>query len=384
MKRLQSIDVFRALTMFFMIFVNDLDPIPGVPEWIKHVGRDTDGLGFADTIFPAFLFIVGLSIPFALGNRLKRGDPPARIWGHVLLRALALLVMGFFQVNLESYDATQAVLSKPLWEIGITVSFFAIWLDFPKTMTRQRRLAIQWMGVMLLAILALLYKGKEGPLAPHWWGILGLIGWSYLLCAGVYLLGKGRVWVLAAAGAFFLLFNIAVHAHWLDALSGLRHYVWVVGNGSMPALTMGGVLAGVWYSRSSGRRFFALAAISGILLIAFGFGVRSLGGISKIRDTPSWVLICMGISVLFFDLFTWLVDKKGKAGSFAWLKPAGTSTLTCYLVPYLLYSLYMLVHFKFPALLSEGTGGLVKSLLTAALVVWITGLLEKGRLRLKI
>lgn len=384
MRRLQSIDVFRALTMFFMIFVNDLDAIPGVPEWIKHVGRDTDGLGFADTIFPAFLFIVGLSIPFAIGNRIKRGDAPGRLWTHILLRALALLVMGFFQVNLESYDATQAVLSKPIWEIAVTVSFFAIWLDFPKTMSRQRRLAIQWMGIMLLAIMALLYKGKEGPLAPHWWGILGLIGWSYLLCAGIYLLCKGKAWVLAAAGIFFLVFNIAVHARWLEALSDVKPYIWVVGNGSMPALTMGGVLAGMWYNGHPRRRFFAGAVLAGILLIALGFALRSLGGISKIRDTPSWVLICMGINVLCFDLFTWLIDKEKKARWFAWLKPAGTSTLTCYLVPYLLYSLYMLVHFKFPPLLAEGTGGLIKSLATAALVVWITGLLEKARLRLKI
>ena len=63
--RVRSIDAFRAVTMFLMIFVNDLDGIPKVPMWLKHAGDNADALGLADTIFPAFLFIVGLSIPFA-------------------------------------------------------------------------------------------------------------------------------------------------------------------------------------------------------------------------------------------------------------------------------------------------------------------------------
>ena len=69
--RLLSIDVFRALTMFFMIFVNDVDGVENIPGWIKHVPARADGLGFADTIFPGFLFIVGLSLPFAIKKRLK-------------------------------------------------------------------------------------------------------------------------------------------------------------------------------------------------------------------------------------------------------------------------------------------------------------------------
>ena len=73
-KRIVSIDVFRALTMFFMIFVNDLWSLTNVPEWLKHKSADVDGIGFSDIIFPAFLFIVGLSIPFAIKARRKKGD----------------------------------------------------------------------------------------------------------------------------------------------------------------------------------------------------------------------------------------------------------------------------------------------------------------------
>src|SRR5215210_9277323 len=94
-RHLHSIDVFRAVTMFFMIFVNDVDGVRNIPEWIKHVGANDDGLGFADTIFPAFLFIVGLSLPFALKKRIDNGDSFYSIATYILTRSIALLVMGF-------------------------------------------------------------------------------------------------------------------------------------------------------------------------------------------------------------------------------------------------------------------------------------------------
>src|SRR5215210_4102425 len=93
--RLQSIDIFRAVTMFLMIFVNDVDAVTNIPGWIKHAEANTDGLGFADTIFPAFLFIVGLSLPFAIRNRIKKGYSQTSIAAYIGIRGFALLVMGF-------------------------------------------------------------------------------------------------------------------------------------------------------------------------------------------------------------------------------------------------------------------------------------------------
>ena len=56
-RRIHSIDVFRAITMFLMIFVNDLWSLKDIPAWLEHTEAAEDGMGFADTIFPAFLFI---------------------------------------------------------------------------------------------------------------------------------------------------------------------------------------------------------------------------------------------------------------------------------------------------------------------------------------
>src|SRR6185437_13726974 len=92
-RRLASIDAFRALTMFFMIFVNDLILDSRVPDWLEHAREGEDPLGFADTIFPAFLFIVGMSIPLAIRHGRERGNSHFASVSHILRRSLALLVM---------------------------------------------------------------------------------------------------------------------------------------------------------------------------------------------------------------------------------------------------------------------------------------------------
>ncbi len=104
MTRLKSIDILRALTMLLMIFVNDLWSLNDIPEWLGHKAADVDGMGLADVVFPAFLFIVGLSIPFAINARLKKGDSRKLILRHIIERTLALLIMGVFMVNLENID----------------------------------------------------------------------------------------------------------------------------------------------------------------------------------------------------------------------------------------------------------------------------------------
>jgi heparan-alpha-glucosaminide N-acetyltransferase len=52
--------------MVLMIFVNDLGSLKDIPLWLDHVKPGVDGIGLADVVFPAFRFIVGISLPFAL------------------------------------------------------------------------------------------------------------------------------------------------------------------------------------------------------------------------------------------------------------------------------------------------------------------------------
>ncbi|MES1160070.1 MAG: DUF5009 domain-containing protein, partial [Bacteroidota bacterium] len=198
-RRLASVDAFRALTMFLMIFVNDLWSLSGVPEWLDHATKTEDRMGLADAVFPAFLFIVGLSIPFAISARITRGFSQKSTLIHILTRSLALLIMGIYHVNLENYDKAGALLPKPIWQIAITLGFFLVWLDYSGK-SKKKKMYLQGCGILLLAVMALLYKGGA-PGHAHWmrtswYGILGLIGWCYLLGAVIYLYGKDRLAIL--------------------------------------------------------------------------------------------------------------------------------------------------------------------------------------------
>lgn len=385
--RILSIDVLRAITMFLMIFVNDVAGVKHIPEWIEHAPADADWMGFSDLIFPAFLFIVGLSLPFAIQSRKDKGAGLLSISGYIGLRALALIVMGFFHVNLENYDKHSALLPYSVYTILITIGFFLVWLDYPTTLSKVKKNGFIVLGIALIAVPALLYKGgsAENPegLKPHWWGILGIIGWAYLVSAFVYLFSKGNILVLMLAFIAFAAINVTSHM-------GLFHmHLWIIGDASSITLMIGGVLVTSMYKKLIGNKkytdFWILIMFYGCLSFAFGMFIRPYaGGISKIYATPAWVFVCMGITILAFALLIYFVDLKHKKDWFKIIKPAGTSTLTCYLIPYLLYSLFHLVHFKFPHFLSSGIGGIIRSFFIAFLVIGIVYYLEKKKLRLKV
>lgn len=386
-KRLLSIDVLRALTMFLMIFVNDASGVKHIPEWIDHAAGDADALGFADTIFPAFLFILGLSLPFAINNRIKKGESSSSIFIYILSRSAALLIMGFYHVNLENYNSAAAIIPKAAWVLIITVAFFLIWLDYPATMQKAAKYTLMALGIALLVAMAVIYKGGRPShitwMHTSWWGILGIIGWSYLICACIYWLSKGRLGVLIVALLIFIGINIAGHT------GILTEKLWVIGDASAITLTMGGIvisrLYAEWVERGKAKLIPVLFIITGILLIAAGLLIRPYAdGISKIRSTPAWVFICAGITILLFQLFIYIVDMRGHKNFLRVIRPAGTSTLTCYLMPYFQVFLMELFGIKFPYLLSNGAGGLLRSFAVSFILIWLAGLMEKKNLRLKI
>ncbi len=391
--RIQSIDTLRALTMVLMIWVNDFWSLDGIPDWLQHMPADVDALGFSDVIFPAFLFIVGLSIPFAIQARRDKGDSDGRILWHIGVRTFALLVMGFFMVNLETYDATTAVIGKSAWQILMIVAFVLTWNAYrPSRVPLGVQRSLKTVGIAILVALAVVYRGQgtdgHTGMQPHWWGILGLIGRSYGICACVQLLVGRSLTAVAAAWLFFAGFNIAAFAGALAFLEPLKPWVSIVGDGSMPAMTMAGCFVATLYRErfADGRagRFLAVLVALGVVTIAVGFALRPAWGISKILATPAWTEICTGIGILAFALFYWLADVRGLNTWPDILRPAGVATLTCYLVPYVAYPLLQWLPLELPAVLTTGIAGLLKSMVFAIAVVIVTGGLNKTGIRLKI
>lgn len=386
--RLISIDAFRAIIMVLMIFVNDFWTLISIPTWLQHVSADADGMGLSDIVFPAFLFIVGLSIPYAIGSRRRKGDNNLKIFYHIIVRTIALLAMGLFLVNADNYDDS-AILSKQIWMILLIISFFLIWMAYPNPNSIKTWI-LKSVGIILLISLALIYKsnGITGiyAMGTHWWGILGLIGWAYFISSSVFLFTNGKLGLQIIAFLFFMFFSSAFFLGWLSPIETIKNYVWISENGAMPAFSMVGIITALTYKSLSAenKKFWTLNICFAIVLIIFGFITRPIWGINKIRATPSWTSICSGIAIIMFLITVFITDLKKKTSWYQYLKPAGTSTLTCYLIPYFHYALIGLIGIQLPIFFRTGGVGLLKSFIYALVIVLFTGILEKKNIRLKI
>jgi len=388
--RIASIDIIRALTMYFMIFVNDLWTLRDIPEWLGHAARGEDRLGFSDIIFPLFLFIVGLSIPFAFKARRKKGDSDLQIFQHILARSIALIVMGFFMVNLENINRELLGISKPIYQILMATAFVLIWNLYPdgKAFKKIPEWVMKVLGVLILVYLAVIYKGGtvEDPhwMRPHWWGILGLIGWAYLMVATLYLFAGNRLVWLSLLFLVFLFLNI--HQE-VKPYEGFPH-IKIIIDAANYVLVISGLIASILYvkfnEKGKIKEFLILMGALALVLIIFGILTRPEWGIKKMGGTPSWATICAGIGFASFGILYILADILN-IRKWAWIfGPAGRSTLTCYLVPYFYYGFYSIIGFSLPIFLRTGYIGIIKSLLFALLIVTITGGLEKLKIKLKI
>ena len=389
-KRIASIDIIRALTMYFMIFVNDLWTLRDIPEWLGHAAPGEDRLGFADIIFPLFLFIVGLSIPFAFKARRKKGDSNFQIFQHIFVRSLALIVMGFYMVNLENINRELLSISKPVYQILMATAFVLIWNLYPdgKAFKKIPEWAMKVLGILILIYLAVVYTGGsvEEPhwMRPHWWGILGLIGWAYLVIASLYLLVGSRIVWLSVILLFFMFLNIQQEIKPFTGFPDIK----IIIPASNYVLVACGLLTSVLYikfnEKEKIKEFLLLMGTLALVFIVFGIITRPEWGIKKIGGTPSWSTICAGIGFASFGILYILADIMNIRKWAAIIGPAGRSTLTCYLVPYFYYGVYSIIGYSLPLILRTGYVGIIKSLLFALLIVTITGGLEKLKIKLKI
>ncbi|MDR1719272.1 MAG: DUF5009 domain-containing protein [Dysgonamonadaceae bacterium] len=384
--RIVSIDAFRAITMLLMVFVNDLWSVKGVPHWMQHAAFNEDMLGLSDVVFPAFLFVLGMSIPFALDGRLKKGESKLRVLGHILIRSVALLIMGLFSVNSGAGLSASVGISKPVFSLVMVTCFFVIWNNYPATVSRSWKSIFKIMRIAafcVLVFLAVIYRDASGGVfRTRWWGILGLIGWTYLICAIIYLFARKKLPVLIAAYICFILLCMGAANKQLGAFAGI-----LPGNGCFHAFTMGGLLLSLaihYYKGMNHTKRIFCAAIGGVVSILLGFLVNRWWIISKLQETPTWLFYCTGISVLCYLLLYWLTDLHKQVGWMKVIKPAGTSTLTCYLVPSILYAVFTLTGFHVTGFMAQGAMGLVKCAIFAFFTVFITGVLEKIHIKLKL
>ena len=387
------IDILRALTMLMMVFVNDFWSVKGVPQWMLHAKADVDSLGMSDVVFPVFLFVVGLSIPFAIERRYSKGFSERSTIGHILSRTFALLTMGVFIVNTESGISPEVGMPGYVFKTLMVIAFFMVWNIYPKTEKPIRYLytALKILGVLLLVYLSFIFRdAKGGFFQARWWGILGLIGWTYLTCALIYFFVRDRVFWIFMAWLGFIMLCMVKNSGWIPGkanfindLLGLLQ----IGNGAHHALTMGGVLFSLVVTKYASVRLrqkiiFILSTVA-VLLIAAKIS-NEFWIISKNKATLPWVLYSTAIAIGIYGLLGGAV-KAGIQNWFNIIKPAGTATLTCYIVPYILYSIFWgFVNWSLPVWMKTGAIGLVKCACFAFLCVCVTWILGRIKIQLKI
>jgi heparan-alpha-glucosaminide N-acetyltransferase len=323
--RVLSIDLLRGADVLLMLFVNEVAGVRDAPGFLLHKPPGADGMTITDVVFPAFLFITGLSIPFALGGRIRRGEPRAAVWRHVLTRTLALLVMGVLMVNVEVARGG-GVLGVDLWNALMTVGVVLVWQAPTGEKGRGWEGRLRALGIALLLVLALLYRteGVSGlvQLRPHWWGILGLIGWAYLVASSLYLLVGERVGAHVGLVSLLYCLYLADDVGQVGALVALRPYLRVGHDlGSLAAVALSGTVLGLMLARhrregASARAFvgpalfFAAALAAAGLLLHTAHELHPAFIINKPLATPPWCLLSSALTagawiVLFVPADVW-------------------------------------------------------------------------------
>ena len=286
--RVASIDIFRALTMLLMIWVNDFWTLTDIPKWLKHARGSEDYLGFSDIIFPLFLFLVGLSIPYAIERRKKKGDSNVSIAKHIFIRFLSLLLIGVYMLNFETAHHESILIGKCFWEILMAIAVMLIWMYWKRSPIPEKWHRIfQLVGFLILIYLAMIYKGgADGTMSMkiQWWGILGLIGWAYGFNALVFLFSKGRLIFMTSIYIILNLLVLLSHTDLLPKLPASLKYLSIIYSGSIPAFTTAGILTTLLFKKlQSGtlNRIPIVLTGIGILHIIYGILLRPYWGISK-------------------------------------------------------------------------------------------------------
>ena len=281
--RLISLDVFRGLTIAGMILVNNAGDWSHVYPALAHV--EWNGWTPTDLVFPFFLFIIGVAMPFSFSKRLAKGESRGKLLKHVFARSLMLISLGMLLSGIPNFDFSHRLILNVLQRIGLiylTAGTIFLFTD----VVSQAVVAVSCVVIYWILMLAVPVPGYgAGVLAPvgnMWWYVdkVLLQGWhQHLLVVGQYRLHH-------AEGILSLIPSISTVL--LGSLTG--HYL------------------------RSGRSGIEKAA--GMLVFGnFGILIGSVMAIwfpiNKLLWSSSYVVFTAGVALEVLGVCYWLVDVRG-------------------------------------------------------------------------
>ena len=391
--RVVSIDIFRGLTMAVMIFVNQLPEGGGLPWWTHHAHAQEDRMTYVDMVFPFFLFIIGMSLPLSIAQRLKRNSSLAALWLHVMVRVLGLLVLGLILANAEKCDPARMPISGSAWGLfgllcaGLYLNVYPKSVRFPAYSRVLRIIGLAGVIVLFAIFRRTTHAGHAAWIDFSYPEILGLIALSYLAVAILYI--PTRRWTWAPPVWFILLvsLNVISAAKILSFPDSIPLYFWPFGNGAMACIIMAGVITssiflGADSTRSPGRSM-AIATGFAFVTLAAGYVLIPLG-ISKIRATPTWSLFSIGAAILAFTGLYWICDLKHWTRWAFFVRSAGANTLTTYLLPDLWNFLSILFGITFlDTIFPSGWPAVLKTVAFTFAILALSWALTKSKVRLQ-
>jgi predicted acyltransferase len=277
--RIESLDVFRGITIAGMILVNNPGDWGAIYSPLEHAAWH--GWTPTDLIFPFFLFIVGISITLAFARRVEQERSSQRdLYVKILRRTVLIYACGFLLAGFPFFNLYTIRLSGVLQRIAVCYFFAAI--IFLKTTWRTQSL--------IAALLLFVY-----------WGL------SVFVAAPGYAAGD-----LSREGSI---------ASFVDRVV-LGNHIWKGGGriydpegllSTIPAIatTLTGVLAGHWL-RAQREAYEKVAGlfVAGVACIVVGWMWNFRFPINKALWTSSYVVFTTGMALELLAFCYWLVDIK--------------------------------------------------------------------------
>lgn len=318
--RLQSLDALRGFDMFWIMsgegLVHALAKATGWPPvgWMSSQLHHTDwnGITFYDMIFPLFLFIAGISMPYSFGKQLLSwnvkeawqlpGVVKRKVYISIIRRTLILIFLGMVVNGLLKFNG---------WENTRFASVLG-------------RIGLAW----CIAAFIYLNTGIKGQLL--WFGGLLLGYWAVMMLVPVPGYGAGVLTMQGSLESYIDRLLLPGKLH-----DGVHDPEGILSTLPAVATALLGVFTGQllqWHTEKFTPAKKGLLLIgAGLLLIAAGWWWGLTFPINKRLWTSSFVLYVGGFSLLFLAVFYLLIDVGGYR---KWAMPLvwiGTNSITIYL-----------------------------------------------------
>jgi len=341
----------KGIIVLLMLFVNDLF-LPGLPPWLSGVDQGNNGWGIAGWVFPAFLFMTGMTIPFTIQKKINNGLLPNDISRQIIGKSLILITAGILMVNTYRVDPALTGFSRYLWTLLMFVALFLAWNRYPdKENNFFTVIGLRFAGLAILVFLVFKFRSgsfeNNGSLIAGWWDLPGLIGWGYLVSAFTFLAFRNSFTGTILIWLSFLALNILWKLDLLRAIEPFRKYLGVITDGHVPFIMLSGHLTGLILKRFStgeSRKIIMIILPYGIAMLITGVVLKKFFFPVGIYGNPSLAILCSGICMLLFIPFFRIFDMKNNERWFLIFKPAGENALTTYFVSFVIYNLIWLCH----------------------------------------